>query len=861
MQPQSHEKSIFLDAMELSSPSERAALLDRACGKDHALRARVEVLLRAHAQPQALLDDPQALAPAGYPAAEGPGSIIGPYKLLQQIGEGGMGTVFMAEQTVPVKRTVALKIIKPGMDSKQVIARFEAERQALALMDHPNIAKVLDGGATPAAGEFPGRPFFVMELVKGIPITQYCDQNQVTPSQRLELFLPVCQAVQHAHQKGLIHRDLKPSNVLVAEYDDRPVVKIIDFGVAKAIGQNLTDRTLFTEFGQLLGTLEYMSPEQAKLNALDVDTRSDIYTLGVLLYELLTGTTPLGKDCLRQAAFDEVLRIIREDEPPKPSTRLSNLGKARSHEGEASTRLDGGENLVSPTPSRLSLALVAAQRRIEPGRLTKLVTGDLDWIVMKCLEKDRNRRYETANGLAMDVQRYLAGEAVLAAPPGAMYRVGKFVSRHRAGVVAGLAIAMALLLGVIGTTTGLVWSIRAARTAEAQRDKAQRIAEFMGQIFQGVGPFVAQGRDTTMLRELMDTAARRIRGGELTAAPEAEIQLRITIGDVYRQIDAWESAEAMLGPALALARKMYGEEHEQVAAALFNHAWLIEGLGQVDEALRMHQAALAMRRRLFEGDHPDVATSLSHVAFCLSNLTRGEEALSHYEEALAMQQRLFPGDHAAVAESLTNTGLHLQRLGRSAEALPRCQAALEMTQRLFQGDHPSVALGMGNVAYCLQDLGRAAEALPLCVTALEMHQRLYKADGPDVARDFNNVGRCLHALGRFQEALPMFEDALAMSRRILPAGHVHIAIGQLWLGDTLAKLGRYDEAEPQLTEASQRLIGKPDSLPRWQIRVYKAMVGLWEARHTAEPGQGYDAKAHEWTRRLADYEAEQAKRS
>src|SRR5207237_743275 len=330
------------------------------------------------------------------PPGEAAGTVIGPYKLWQQIGEGGMGTVYMAEQTQPVQRKVALKVIKPGMDSRQVIARFETERQALAMMDHVNIARILDAGATAT-----GRPYFVMELVHGVPITRYCDDHRLTPRERLELFVPVCQAIQHAHQKGIIHRDIKPSNVMITLYDGKPVPKVIDFGVAKATEQKLTERTLFTQYGTLVGTLEYMSPEQAEMSALGVDTRSDIYSLGVLLYELLTGSTPLTHKRMKDAAYAEILRMIKEEEPPRPSTRLSDSGEA--------------------------LASISALRKTEPAKLTKLMRGELDWIVMKTLEKDRNRRYETANGLAADVQRYLSDEAVEACPPSAWYRFRKFL--------------------------------------------------------------------------------------------------------------------------------------------------------------------------------------------------------------------------------------------------------------------------------------------------------------------------------------------------------------------------------------------------------------------------------------------------
>jgi serine/threonine protein kinase len=450
-----NEESIFAAALQKRTPAEREAYLDEACGTDVSLLLRVKALLQAHAAASGFLAKPAGGLPATedepaeQPSDPGVGARIGPYKLLQQLGEGGMGVVYVAEQEHPVKRRVALKVIKPGMDSAQVIARFEAERQALALMDHTHIAKVLDAGTIspnpksetrnpkqiqsskpkiqnkPAqevsdigasdleivsdsdirASDFraAGRPYFVMELVKGVPITKYCDELHLPIRERLELFVPVCQAIQHAHQKGIIHRDIKPSNVLVCMQDGKPVAKVIDFGVAKALHQRLTDRTLMTEFGAMVGTLEYMSPEQAELSALDIDTRADIYCLGVLLYELLTGSTPLDRKRLRQAAFTEMLRIIKEEEPPKPSTRL--------------------------TQSKESLASLAAQRRTEPARLTREVRGELDWIVMKCLEKDRTRRYETANGLARDLERYLHDEPVEACPPSTAYRLKKLLRR------------------------------------------------------------------------------------------------------------------------------------------------------------------------------------------------------------------------------------------------------------------------------------------------------------------------------------------------------------------------------------------------------------------------------------------------
>jgi serine/threonine protein kinase/WD40 repeat protein len=450
MQPAAQPiESILAAAVEMSSEAERRQFVDQACAGDTALKRRLEELIENHFQAGNFLESPAAhlVATADEPSvSERPGCVIGPYKLLEQIGEGGFGVVFMAEQQQPVRRKVALKVLKPGMDTRQVVARFEAERQALALMDHPNIARVFDGGTTgEPGGVSPGRPYFIMELVKGIPITEYCDQTQLTPRERLALFLPVCQAVQHAHQKGIIHRDLKPSNVLVTLHDGTAVPKIIDFGIAKALGQQLTDKTLYTGFAQLVGTPLYMSPEQAALSGLDVDTRSDIYALGVLLYELLTGTTPFDKERLHKAGYDELRRIIREEEPPKPSTRISTLGQAA-------------------TP-------LSAQRKSDPKRLSQLFRGELDWIVMKCLEKDRNRRYETANGLARDIERYLRDEPVQACPPSALYRFRKLARRNKGILLAAAVVVVALVVGTLVSTWQWVRARQAGSLAQTRLER------------------------------------------------------------------------------------------------------------------------------------------------------------------------------------------------------------------------------------------------------------------------------------------------------------------------------------------------------------------------------------------------------
>lgn len=496
---------ILQEAIALKSSREREAFLRQACGDDPALRERVEELVQFHFQAGGFLEQPAirfsetVISPT---IPETVGTRIGPYKLLQQIGEGGMGVVFMAEQSHPVERRVALKIVKPGMDTREVIARFEAERQALAMMDHPNVAKVFDAGLTES-----GRPYFVMELINGIPITEYCDEQHLSTQQRIALFLPVCQAVQHAHQKGIIHRDLKPSNVLIAEYDQQAVPKIIDFGVAKATNQHLTEKTLFTQLGQVIGTIDYMSPEQAKRNQLDVDTRTDIYSLGVILYELLTGETPFDKQRLRTAAFDEMLKIIREEEPPKPSTRIS---------------------------SSRSLPSVAANRQTEPARLSKFVRGDLDWIVMKALEKDRNRRYSTAASFAADLQHFMHDEPVEARPPSTAYRFRKFARRNTTALIAGATIGTLLVAGTVVSTWQAVRAIRAERQAQEQTELAKRRLVQVGEQRDRAD---AERREAERQRNLAEAQRQRAQARELEALRSRYRANMILAGNAWERND------------------------------------------------------------------------------------------------------------------------------------------------------------------------------------------------------------------------------------------------------------------------------------------------------------------------------------
>jgi serine/threonine protein kinase/tetratricopeptide (TPR) repeat protein len=502
------EEAIFQVARNIEIREVRSAYLDQVCGTDRGLRDRLEALLSVYEREKSFLESPPRNSDGSAtvdvpPRAEGPGTVIGPYKLLEQIGEGGMGIVYMAEQIKPVRRKVALKIIKPGMDTKQVIARFDAERQALAMMEHPNIARVLDAGTTESR-----RPFFVMELVKGIPITDYCDRNRLPIEDRLELFVLVCQALQHAHQKGVIHRDLKPSNVLVTMIDGAAAPKIIDFGVAKAMGQQLTERTLYTGFAQLIGTPLYMSPEQAEFSGVDVDTRSDIYALGVLLYELLTGTTPFDADTFRTAAYDEIRRIIREQEPPKPSTRISTLAA--------------------------SATTVSASRKCDPVSLRKLIRGELDWIVMKALEKDRNRRYETASGLAADVRRYLDDEPVQACPPSVWYRVRKFASRNRR------SLATTAVVLVSGLVIGCV-------LLSVQLQNVSRVREIGQEVRQAlVGARTAiEARDLTLASQRVAEAQGRL-GSDAASLPALDAE----IGGIRREIEARQADAACFAQLL-----------------------------------------------------------------------------------------------------------------------------------------------------------------------------------------------------------------------------------------------------------------------------------------------------------------------
>jgi len=689
-------EEVFHEALQRGA-GERSAYLDTACGSDLELRTRVETLLRAHESAGDFLESPVATTEAallGAAASEQPGTRIGRYKLLQLIGEGGFGAVYMAEQEEPVHRKVAVKIIKLGMDTKQVIARFEAERQALALMEHPHIARVFDAGATET-----GRPYFVMELVRGTPITEFCDHQRLNTPERLRLFVQVCQAVQHAHQKGIIHRDIKPGNVLVTMHDDRPVPKVIDFGIAKATSQRLTERTLFTEFRQFIGTPEYMSPDQAEVRGLDVDTRTDVYSLGVLLYVLLTGTTPVDGRTLRGAEVGELRRMIREVEPPRPSARLHTL--SRTEQGSR----------------------IAGRRQCEPAALSRLLHGDLDWIVMKALEKDRTRRYQTVHELAEDIERHLRHEPVSAGPPSLRYRLVKFVRRNRVAVVTSASVLATLVGGLVTTTYFYIAAARerdTARAAQARADseaqRSERIADVLQDLFVSTSPDQALERDVDVEQGL---------AAALTAFGPDDAAVAATLGSRALQLRSAgdrEGAERLYREALRIWREQSGPSDLNVAATLRELGSLQATKGDLQAAELTYRECLRITRARPGPATLTQAETLAQLAGVLSNEGQYDEAATLLREALAIRQEVAPTQrlqYAITASALVNA---LALAGQDKELAPAMDTLLAAWRAALPPDSPSLATLLTQSARIQIDRGNVDTAEALLREALEIYQ-------------------------------------------------------------------------------------------------------------------------------------------
>jgi serine/threonine protein kinase/Tfp pilus assembly protein PilF len=773
------EAAIFNSARQIREPQARRQFLQDACGGDGSLLARVEALLRFHDEKPNFLEAtplPRVSADT-WGGVEQPGTQIGPYKLIQQIGEGGFGVVFLAQQERPLRRTVAVKILKPGMDTRQIVARFQAERQTLALMEHPNIARVLDGGETST-----GRPYFVMEFVKGMPITHYCDEQHLTPRQRLELFIPVCQALQHAHQKGIIHRDLKPSNVLVALYDGQPVPKVIDFGVAKAAGQSLTDKTLVTGFGAIVGTLEYMSPEQAEINQLDIDTRSDIYALGVLLYELLAGSPPFSRKALTQAGVLEMLRMIREQEPSTPSNKLSTA--------------DG-------------LPMLAANRGTEPAKLTKLVGGELDWIVMKALEKDRNRRYETANAFALDVQRYLADEPVQACPPSARYRLRKFARRNKGGLaVAALVLFFLVLLGSGG---GWVLRDRSAREAEAARQQEARQAKVAGEV-ESIHGEVDRLETAQKWPEALEAARRAeaaMTGGEADAATAARVHQRRRELEFVNWLERIRMAKATMEKATLDGVAHNAAIDRDYARAFRDYGVDIDTLPvetSIDRLKARPALAVALgaalnewvfaRRRISEAD---VARWRLPVA-----IARGidpEPLRDRLRASWGLPVSDVQNDLRRLAESIDVQAQHPATLLVLAETLQRVQqpdSALRIL-RDAQFVHPGDFWISYTLGFVLRQRNDYEGSILFSTAAVAIR--------PHSAVAHNNLGITLYAQNKLPEAVAAYHKAIELEpKSAMPHSNLSIVLfAQKKLDEAIPACRKAIELDPKFADAHNNL--------------------------------------------------------
>ena len=710
-------------------------------------------------------------------AGASPDGTIGTYRLRERIGVGGMGEVWAAEQEKPFRRKVAIKILKAGMDTKEVVARFEAERQALALMDHPCIAKVYDAGSTPL-----GRPYFAMEFVQGVSITEYCDRHKLNTRERLNLFIQLCEGVQHAHHKAVIHRDLKPSNVLITEVDDKPLPKIIDFGVAKATAQPLTEKTMFTHMGQLIGTPEYMSPEQAELTGEDIDTRTDVYSLGVILYELLAGALPFDSKELREAGFEGIRRKIREEEPPKPSRRVTTLGEVS--------------------------VIAAKQRHTSPAALSSQLRGDLDWIIMKALDKDRSRRYASAADLAADIQRHLNNEPVLAGPPSTMYRLKKFVLRHKVGVVTASVVLIAIILGIVGTTIGLFRAIESERVAREEAETASRVSQFLEELFAVSDPGEAMGNSITA-REILDEGANKI-ARELEGQPLIQARLMVTMGRVYRGLGLYEQSRSLLEGSLEKRRNELGDDKLEVACSQEELGTLLGAVGDFGAARPMFEDALAIREKQLGRDHPEVGRTVSNLGNLYRQMRDFDKAIPLYERALAIREKVLGPDHPDVSNSLNGLAIVYEAKGDYESARPLYERALAIREKALGPDHPQVATSLNNLATLYWFMGEYEKARPLNARALAIQEKVLGPDHPDLAHTLNTCANLmLLATGDYTETRKIHERALAIREKNLRPDHPRIAESYYNLACVTALQGNRAEAIDYVRESIRRGFSQP----------------------------------------------------
>ena len=718
MEKQEHWEKIkeLLGAALEREPSQRVAFLNDACGENESLRAEVESLLSAHAKSDNLSEHPWSSH-----SLDGTRDLksIGPYHLQRKLGEGGMGQVWLAEQTSPVQRQVALKLVKADMYDDSVLQRFQSERQSLAMMDHPAIAKVFDAGTTPE-----GQPYFVMEYVAGLPITDYCNQHKLGIRERLALFIETCDGVQHAHQKAIIHRDLKPANILVVEVDGNPMPRIIDFGLAKVLTPQLEGQTMFTQAGAFLGTPGYMSPEQADAQRQDVDTRTDVYSLGVVLYALLTGSLPF--DTSRKRPLDEVLRQLREEDPPRPSTKVSTAAKEAS-------------------------ADTAAERGTQPRQLASQLRGDLDWITMKAVERDRARRYGSPSEFAADIQRYLRNKPVKARPASTAYRMRKYVRRHRIGVTAAAVIGVVLIASAVAQAIQL-------RRITRERDRANRITEFMTSMFKVSDPRAARGNSVTA-REILDKASKDIETG-LAKDPQLQAEMMHTMGAVYTNLGLYARAQQLLEQSVKIGRASLGAENPQTLRAANALGWTLMQQGHLAEAGKLERETLEAQQRALGANNADTLSTMDQLAVTLQLEGKFAEAEPLARMSFEGQRRLLGPENDQTLVAMDNLVGALGRQGKLAEAEQLERETLQIQLRVNGPNSLQALSSMMNLAVTVNYLGHHAEAETMLRQALDIETRNFGPDQPETAITRYNLACVLSQVSRFDEAFAQLQEAV-----------------------------------------------------------------------------------------------------